>query len=154
MPSPFRVEVFGKPGCDKCAVLNQRLDKLLGKPEWEAFEKVYHNILSEEGLITFCEAECINPQRIPAFVLSKWDEEKGAYGFLPNPEPGSADAVGGKSRLYQYLGLQTDYSAVGRGVITPRMLWSSVGASSALVVTNMNQMLARITTAKSRVAGR
>ena len=53
---PYRVEVFGKAGCDKCAVLNQRLDKLLGEETWQSFEKVYRDVLTEDGLVEFSEA--------------------------------------------------------------------------------------------------
>ena len=41
----FKVIVFGKKGCDKCKVLNKRLDKLMEKDEWQAFEKEYYDII-------------------------------------------------------------------------------------------------------------
>jgi hypothetical protein len=41
---------------------------------------------------------------------------------VPNRTPNVQDPVCGTSRLYQYAGLQTDYSAAGRGVISPKML--------------------------------
>jgi len=40
MEKYFQIHVFGKAGCDKCAVLNKRLDQMLTEEEWEAFEKV------------------------------------------------------------------------------------------------------------------
>ncbi len=119
----FRVLVFGKSGCDKCAVLNQRLDKVLAKKAWSEFEKVSYDGESLDGLVTFCQAECLNPQRIPAMLVMR----KGAgdaYEPLPNPAPDKKDAVCGNSRLYQYVGLQTDYTAAGKGLITPKMIES------------------------------
>lgn len=117
---PFRVHVFGKKGCDKCTVLNQRLDKLLAAEEWKDFEKEYLDVETEEGLVAFCETECVNPQRIPAFLVSRWNEQKGEYKLLPNPVPDRKDPVCRGSRLYGMLGLQTDYSE--GGVLTPKMI--------------------------------
>ncbi len=77
---------------------------------------------TEEGLIAFAEAECINPQQIPALLVTRRDEDSGHYDPLSNPSPGEFDEVCKKSKLYQYLGLRTDYSGVGRGVISPKML--------------------------------
>ena len=77
MAKKYRVVVFGKSGCPKCKVLNQRLDTLLDKPEWEQFEKVYHSLDTEDGLVSFCKAECINPQRIPAFYVAERRESGG-----------------------------------------------------------------------------
>lgn len=126
MDKPFRVQVFGKPECKKCHVLNQRLDRLLAKDEWQDFEKTALLLNTEEGLIAFSEAECINPQRIPAMlVLAKGMD--GDYRPVRNPKPGAEDATCGKSRLFQYLGLQTDYSDDGRGVISPKMIASVLG---------------------------
>ena len=121
MEQQFQVRVFGKGGCEKCGILNQRLDKILAKDEWSAFEKAYFDVNSEEGLVAFCEAECINPQRIPAFVVMRCDEDDS---FVPvaNRNPGAEDSLYGESKLYQYVGLQTDYTESGRGVISPRMI--------------------------------
>ncbi len=121
MKHQYQVQVFGKPGCDKCARLNRRLDKMLAKEEWQAFEKVYFDLHTEAGLVAFCEAECINPQRIPALLVTRWNADKDQYEPVPNPAPGAPDPLCGKSRLFQHLGLQTDYSA-GGGVLAPKML--------------------------------
>ena len=67
----YRVLVFGKEGCDKCGLLNQRLDKILADEEFAGFEKVYHDLGTVEGLLAFCRAECINPQRIPAMLVAR-----------------------------------------------------------------------------------
>ena len=122
MPAEYRVHVFGKRDCDKCTVLNQRLDKLLKNEKWSAFEKYYNDIETELGLVAFAEAECINPQRIPAMMIMKQNTETGEYEPVPNSKPGANDPVFKKSKLYQYLGVQTDYTDTGRGVISPNMI--------------------------------
>jgi len=121
MSAKYRVHVFGKKGCPKCTVLNQRLDKVLGKDEWSEFEKHYSDVETEDGMVAFAEAECINPQRIPAMMVMEFDEETGEFEPVPNSKPGDADKVFKKSKLYQYLGIQTDYTD-GGGVISPKMI--------------------------------
>ena len=122
-PHKLQIVVFGKTGCDKCKVLNRRIDALLEKDEWKSrFEKVYYDVETEEGIVTFCRSECVNPQRVPAFVIHRFDEESGRYEPLPNPAPGTPREGCGHSLLYQYLGIQTDYSAEGKGLITPKMI--------------------------------
>ena len=93
MAKHYRIVVFGKKDCAKCKQLNQRIDDLLAEPEWAEFEKCYYELGSVEGLVAFCKAECINPQRIPAFVITRFNESTGAYDFVPNPAPGAADPV-------------------------------------------------------------
>lgn len=122
MSKRYRVSVFGKAGCAKCKVLNQRVDDLLTRPEWKAFEKRYCDIDTEDGLVALCLAECVNPQRIPALVIERREAEDQPYRLLPHPSPGTEDAVLGSSALYSLLGLQTDYAGQGRGVIAPRQL--------------------------------
>ncbi len=131
MASTYRVKVFGKPGCDKCKVLRERLDKLLEEDEWSDFDKVYCDLQTEEGLVDFCEAECINPQRIPALLVTRYDEATGDYEALPNRNPGQKCNVCKNSRLFQHLGLQTDYTEVGRGVISPRMITTVLAEARA-----------------------
>lgn len=131
MTKRFRVQVFGKSGCDKCGILNQRLDKLLATEAWQDFEKQYCDVETESGIIAFCEAECLNPQRVPAMLVTRLDESTGEYVPILNPRTGQADETLGTSCLYQFLGLQTDYGADGRGVITPRMLTSVLAEAQA-----------------------
>lgn len=127
MATPFIVKVFGKAGCDKCHTLNQRLDRILNKKDWPDFEKVPMDVETEEGIIAFCEAECLNPQSVPAMLVCRWNEETGEYEPLSNRTPGVFDEVCKSSRLYQHLGLQTDYGKQGRGVISPKMLLTVLG---------------------------
>lgn len=124
MASKYQIRVFGKQSCDKCHTLNQRLDKLLSKNEYADVEKVYCDVETIEGLVAFSEAECINPSRIPAMLVTAWNEAEGEYEPVETLAPGSQDPVCKKSRLYQYVGLQTDYSDIGQGVISPKMLQS------------------------------
>jgi len=118
------VTVFGKKGCAKCKTLNQRLDKLLAKEEWQDFSKAYSDIETELGLVDFCKAQCVNPSRVPAMVIMKRSDETGRYELIRNANPGATDDVLKDSRLYTFLGLQTDYTDVGKGLITPKMLSS------------------------------
>ena len=122
MLKPFKILVFGKPGCEKCTLLNQRLDNLLVNDEWSDFEKEYCDLETENGLVKFAESECVNPQQIPAMLVTRRDETSGYYEPVHNPQPGASDKVCRDSRLYQYLGLRTDYSEVGKGVIPPQMI--------------------------------
>ncbi len=122
MATTYTVRVFGKAGCDKCKVLNQRLDSLLEKPEWSDFQKEYVDVETEEGLVHFAQSECINPQRIPALVVYRTDEVSGRLEPVPNLHPEEDDGVCKSARLYTWVGLQTDYSELGRGVISTPMI--------------------------------
>ena len=122
MSKQYRIIVFGKAGCPKCTMLNKRIDTLLEKDEWSDFEKKYESLDTEDGLVAFCRAECVNPGRVPAFAIAKNDPEAQEFKLLPNPNPQEEDPVLGDSSLYAYLGVQTDYAGKGRGVIRPAML--------------------------------
>jgi hypothetical protein len=122
MEKIYKIKVFGKPGCAKCKALNQRLDKLLAEEEWSDFEKEYCDVETVEGLVAFASAECINPQRIPAMLVTRRQEETGRYIPVPSRDPKPHCEICGKSRLYQYVGLQTDYTDEGKGIISPKMI--------------------------------
>jgi hypothetical protein len=123
MDKPFRVLVFGKAGCDKCKMLNRRLDRLFADGQWQDFEKQYCDVETEDGLIAFCRAQCVNPSRIPALLVTRRLPD-GTYAPMPHPTATTTTAATacGRSQLYQYVGLQTDYSDVGNGLITPEMI--------------------------------
>jgi glutaredoxin len=123
MEKQYKVQVFGKAGCDKCKMLNRRLDKLFQLPEWQDFEKEYCDLETERGLVAFCRTQCVNPNRIPALVINRRKND-GTYEPVENMALGERDPVCGASKLYQYLGLQTDYTPTGRGVISPKMITS------------------------------
>ena len=116
------VHVFGKKTCAKCAMLNKRLDEILVKEPWAGnFVKVYNDLETEDGLLNFCLAQCLNPNRVPAMVVAKLDKD-GVEEFIPNPNPDEMDPISKRSALYTCIGLQTDYSSEGNGVITPKMI--------------------------------
>ncbi len=119
MSPTLRIVIFGKPGCDKCAVLRRRVESLLAGGGWEEFEMAYADVETEEGLAAFCRAECINPNRLPALLVMERAEVAGGWRPLPRRK---LDPTGIASRLYAYVGLQTDYSDEGRGVISPGMI--------------------------------
>ncbi len=120
MTQPLRIVIFGKQGCEKCKMLQQRVDKLLAGGEWSDFVKVYADVETEEGLVAFCRTECVNPNRIPALVVHEYDEVAGIWRPMPRTAPGAEDPICGASRLHTYIGLQTDYS--GSGVLSPKMI--------------------------------
>lgn len=122
MEKEFRILVFGKTGCQKCDMLKRRLDKMLTEEAWQGFEKQYCDLGTVDGLVSFCKSECLNPSRIPAMLVTRRNPASGEFEPVENPTPGVKDEICGKSRLYQYVGLQTDYSDTGKGVITPRMI--------------------------------
>lgn len=125
MEKTYRVRVFGKPGCAKCSVLNQRLDKILTDEKWNDVEKEYCDIETIDGLVQFASSECINPQRIPAMIVTKRQEKSGHYVPVATKNPQQKpDEICGKSKLYQYVGLQTDYTPAGNGIISPKMIKS------------------------------
>ena len=132
MSKTYQVHVFGNPGCPKCHTLNGRLDDMLQEEKWTDFEKVYHDLETESGLVQFCDAECLNPQRVPGFYISKADPDSGQQAPLPNPAPGVIDAPGGSAALYSWVGMQTDYTPAGNGVISPKMIEAVLGQAQSL----------------------
>lgn len=131
MAEKYQIRVFGKEGCDKCHTLNQRLDKLLVKEDYSAFGKLYCDVETLDGLVAFAEAECINPARIPAMLVTEWNADADEYIPVSTRQPGAKDPVCKKAKLYQYLGLQTDYSGTGKGLITPKMIQSILAEAKA-----------------------
>ena len=122
--NPLLVHVFGKKTCAKCAMLNKRLDELLTKDAYKGrFVKVYNDLETEDGLVNFCLAQCLNPNRVPGMVVARVDEN-GKSEYMPNPDPDALDPVCKRSKLYTCLGIQTDYSTEGKGIITPQMIQS------------------------------
>jgi hypothetical protein len=127
MAHKFRVDVFGKQGCEKCGVLNQRLDKLLENPDWAAFQKHYWDVETENGMVAFAEAEVLNPQRIPAMLVMRQVADGGEFEPVPSPFSAEEHPVLKGAALLGYLGLQTDYAA--SGVISPKMISACLEAA-------------------------
>lgn len=123
MSKPYKIKVFVKSGCAKSKTLSQRLKKLLAKEEWGDFDQEYLDVETVDGLVDFASACCINPKRIPALLLTRRQEKTGRYEPVMTREPQiGPDPICGKSKLYQYVGLQTDYTPVGNGIISPKMI--------------------------------
>ena len=108
--------VFGKEGCTKCAALKRRLERLLGKPEYSMITMKYHDVMTLDGIVDFCKAECLNPNRIPALLL----ENDGKYVEIPECvwDELDKDAELKNSRFdpgvtYPYVGVQTNYDDTG-----------------------------------------
>ena len=111
----FAVFVFGKEGCDKCKLLNRRLDKILEKPEWTGFEKRYFDLTTVDGLVNFAEAESLHPQRLPSILVCR-NRSDGTTERIRQRFTEGYDADG-VYRVPGYVGIETDYS--NAGVITP-----------------------------------
>ncbi len=118
-PAPLRALVFGKAGCDKCKVLRRRLEQIVGREAADRVEPVYVDVETEAGLVAFCRAEMLNPQRIPALLFQRRDPESGRYASIPRSAGGNDASA---SELPRALGLQTDYAGPGGGVIPPRAI--------------------------------
>ncbi|MGQ9662374.1 MAG: anaerobic ribonucleoside-triphosphate reductase, partial [Kiritimatiellia bacterium] len=129
-PKPFLLLLFGKTGCKKCSVLDERLERLLAEPQWADFAKLYLDAETEEGLVALCEAECIDPQRLPGLLVLRRGVNREEYHPISNPSYGKSSA--NPSRLSVYLGLHTDYSETGRGVITTEMITQLLAEARAL----------------------
>lgn len=121
MDATLEAVVFGKTGCDKCKALLRRAHELVQQPEWADVRVRYVDVETEEGLVEFCRMECLNPQRLPALVLGRVEAD-GQFHPIPAAPSAVPDPRLGACRLYHIVGLQTDYSPRGRGVITPAMI--------------------------------
>jgi hypothetical protein len=114
----YKVIVFGKKDCEKCKALNHKIDELLKLDEYKDFEKQLIDVMSEDGLIMFCDFDCLNAQRIPSFLILKKDDKQ--YITIKN-DYYDTDEICKGYMTYQYLGLQTDYSN-NDGKITSKMI--------------------------------
>lgn len=111
--------VIGHTGCPKCTVLNRRLDAILQEePYKSSFRKVYHDTEDPRGmshkeaaLVFFCQTQCINPNRIPAMIVT---DDNGTFLERKGKPVNS-------NQLYQFIGIQTDYSD-GGGILTPERI--------------------------------
>ena len=64
-------------------------------------------------------------------ALVRWDAEADEFVPVGTKQPGAKDSVCKKAKLYQYVGLQTDYSNVGKGIISPKMIQSVLAEAQA-----------------------
>jgi len=111
--------VIGHTGCAKCAMLNRRLDSILKEEPYKSnFVKLYHDTDDPRGMdfqisaiVFFCKAQCVNPNRIPALIIT---DENGEF-LLRDGKPKNTN------QLYQYIGVQTDYTE-GGGILPPERI--------------------------------
>lgn len=109
----FVVHVFGKQGCTKCDALKKRLARIMEDEAYANFSMEYHDVSTESGIVEFCKAGCLNPNRIPAMLVA--DED----GYITSDRiREDVWTAYGDNVTYQFVGLQTDYDK-GHGVITP-----------------------------------
>ena len=111
----YRISIYGKKGCSKCAQLKNRLEKLTST-DWQDFGIAYNDILTEDGMVSFVKRECLNPQRIPSFIVEKLGSDGETYEAIKNPA--HSQTVEGV-RPMRLLGIQTDYTEAGKGIIPP-----------------------------------
>ena len=55
-------------------------------------------------------------------LVTKRQEGTDTYAPVSTRNPQPQDEICGKSKLYQYVGLQTDYTPAGKGLISPKMI--------------------------------
>ena len=111
--------VIGHTGCPKCTLLNRRLDAILQEEPYKSrFLKIYHDTEDPRGmshkeaaLVFYCQAQCVNPNRIPALIISDDNGE-----FLNRSEKPTSSI-----QLYQFIGIQTDYND-GGGILPPETI--------------------------------
>ena len=109
-------------------MLNERIDKLLEQKDWQEFDKYYLDVETVDGMVSFAKAEALNPQRIPSFIVEK-KKGSGEWQPLTNPESVSNTQI---AKPWQYVGVETDYSEKGRGIITPQMITSVLTQAKTL----------------------
>jgi hypothetical protein len=122
--------VIGHTGCKKCEMLNRRLDALLEKePYKSSFAKVYHDTEDprwmkekELALMFFCKCQCINPNRIPALIIT---DERGEF-LSRDGKPKNSN------QLYQFIGIQTDYTD-GGGILPPEIIKETLDEAMAAI---------------------
>lgn len=66
--------------------------------------------------MAFAQRECLNPQRIPSFIVEKKVAGSDTFEAIHNPEH-SHTTTG--LRPLRFIGIQTDYSEAGKGIIPP-----------------------------------
>lgn len=109
-------------------MLNERVDKLLEQKDWQEFDKSYIDIETIDGFVSFVKTEALNPQRIPSFIIEK-KQGSGEWAPLINPESVSSTKI---SVPWRYIGVETDYSENGRGIITPPMITGALMQAKSL----------------------
>ena len=106
------IHIFGKSeGCTKCVALKRKVASVIGEDDYrEKFAVVFHDVLTEEGLVDFCRSN-INPNSLPGLVI-------GIGELFLESVCTSEEWLTSGNLLRPWLGLFTDYGEQHRGVIT------------------------------------
>jgi hypothetical protein len=106
---PYLIVIYGKDGCDKCALLKRRVSGILAKGNQD-FDMDYQNLSTAEGMAAYALAETVNGQRIPALQIMRYDEDRKTYVKIPDPRPEVTGDEDGRVFVPVYLQIQTDYA--------------------------------------------
>ena len=118
----YKLSVFGKRNHAETDELLHNITEMLASNAISDAYLAFEDVQTVTGVVNFSELSCLNPQRVPAMVISRYNPETDAYEAIGNPTPEGEDVVCKKSRLYQIMGLQTDYSVEARGIISQEMI--------------------------------
>ena len=99
----------------------------MSRSEYSDVKMEYHDVLTEDGVVEFCKAGCLNPNRIPALLMAK----DGEYIRNPLSFDSNNKDVYKASCTYSWIGIQTDYVS-GGGLITPAMIKETVDKAKEL----------------------
>jgi len=115
----FKINIYGKEGCQKCTALKSRIESMLKKNQkFNDFEMAYYDVKTIEGLIAYANAETVNGQRIPSLQILEMDSESNQYVKIRDPR--KEERKEGKLFVPTYLQLETDYSDPKKAVIKPK----------------------------------
>lgn len=114
---PYLIVIYGKDGCDKCALLKDEVSVMLKEDSLkEDFDLDYQNLSTVEGMAAYAISETVNGQRIPALQIMKYDKERKSYVKIPDLRAETFNDKTGELFVPAYLQLQTDYSSDSPGI--------------------------------------
>jgi len=109
---PYIIAVYGKDGCDMCAILKNEVGVMLEEENLkDVFDLDYHNLSTVEGMTAYAVSETLNGQRIPGLQIMKYDRDKKSYVKIPDTRPEAFNDSTGELFIPVYLQLQTDYNS-------------------------------------------
>lgn len=110
--SPYLIVIYGKQGCDMCALLRDEVSLMLDQEDIEGeFELDYQDLSTVEGMMAYARSETVNGQRIPALQVMKYDHGTSAYVKIRDSRTEKYNEETGELHVPVYLQLQTDYSS-------------------------------------------
>lgn len=108
---PYLIVVYGKNGCDRCALLKDEVNRMLAEEKLsDRFGFDYQNLSTIDGMTAYAVSETINGQRIPALQIMRYDAEKQNYVKIPDTRPEIINDASGDLFVPVYLQLQTDHT--------------------------------------------